>query len=480
MYEKKYGDYTFSLNSCMAAAILFKEIRESVIRKAETDITDAVLTVPVKFTEEQKRALIDAASIAGYTVVSVIVEPVASCFNFVEMEQTSLGDRFIMQYPYSFYIISYDFGGSTFDSAVVFYDNGKYSVLATDGDKDLGGRKIESDIIDYIMNKYQLEPEARIDLRKACQNVLSDANNHNQLFFYIDSHPDIRIDLTTMEIDTIVTQYAERASNILEGMIERIQLPSDAHVYVYMTGGISMLNTVRDAVLRRFPNYVVRPSSTLHSVSRGALVYGERSMLNKQKSMRQLLKSYSHLPAEFIMRDNHGFSLSVIPMNTPLPTKASFSITLPACPDSRYLASFFAVYDSSHEEVMNKHIRINRVKVAEKAKLTVDIDQYLEVSCSIEGDTITHRDYISDPLPEKRRTAAEIQQMQINYNQTLTAIHHGCLLYECKRRLIQAEKKANKKPALWSKVEECRAIMNSPDSSNEMLQKLATQILTIK
>lgn len=97
----------------MAAAILFKEVRKSVLRKIETDITDVVLTVPVKFTEKQKQALIDAANIAGYYVVSVIVEPVASCFNFVDKEQTSLGDRFIILYPCSFYIISYDFGGST-------------------------------------------------------------------------------------------------------------------------------------------------------------------------------------------------------------------------------------------------------------------------------------------------------------------------------------------------------------------------------
>lgn len=53
-----------------------------------------------------------------------------------------------------------------------------------------------------------------------------------------------------------------------------ISLPPDAMVYVYMTGGISMVNTVRDSVKQRFPLFNVMQSTTLHSVSRGALVYG--------------------------------------------------------------------------------------------------------------------------------------------------------------------------------------------------------------
>ena len=463
----------------MAAAILFKEVRKSVLRKIETDITDVVLTVPVKFTEKQKQALIDAANIAGYYVVSVIVEPVASCFNFVDKEQTSLGDRFIILYPCSFYIISYDFGGSTFDTAVVYYDNGKYSVLATDGDKDLGGRKIESDIVDYLMDKYHIDQEKRSEVHNACRTVISDANNQNQPLIFIESCS-LEIRLTTTEINTIISKYAERASTIVETMIHGISLPPDAMVYVYMTGGISMVNTVRDSVKQRFPLFNVMQSTTLHSVSRVALVYGERSMLNKQKSMRQLLKHYSHLPAEFVMRDNNGFSMTVISMNQPLPTEVSFSITLPACPDSRYLAYFYAVYDADHEEVMNKHIRINRVKAAEKAKLTVKIDTYLEVSCSVEGDTIIYRDSISDPLPEKRRTIAEIKQMQQEYETTLNGIHHGCLLAECRKRLRQVEKRAKKKPELQEKIEECRAKIEDPQLSNEELRKLSTEIINLK
>ena len=249
----------------MAAAILFKEVRKSVLRKIETDITDVVLTVPVKFTEKQKQALIDAANIAGYYVVSVIVEPVASCFNFVDKEQTSLGDRFIILYPCSFYIISYDFGGSTFDTAVVYYDNGKYSVLATDGDKDLGGRKIESDIVDYLMDKYHIDQEKRSEVHNACRTVISDANNQNQPLIFIESCS-LEIRLTTTEINTIISKYAERASTIVETMIHGISLPPDAMVYVYMTGGISMVNTVRDSVKQRFPLFNVMQSTTLHSV----------------------------------------------------------------------------------------------------------------------------------------------------------------------------------------------------------------------
>lgn len=94
-------------------------------------IGDVVLTVPAKFNAVEKSAVKKAAKAAGFGVVKVAAEPTAAAFAYQqEMEQK---DETIMVY---------DFGGGTFDVSVIQSKGGRFSEIASDGDKGLGGNTI--------------------------------------------------------------------------------------------------------------------------------------------------------------------------------------------------------------------------------------------------------------------------------------------------------------------------------------------------
>jgi len=102
-----------------------KEIAESYLGKK---VTNAVVTVPAYFNDNQRQATKDAGIIAGLNVLRVVNEPTAAAIAY-GLDRT--GDER--------QIIVYDLGGGTFDVSLLTIDNGVFEVQATAGDTHLGG-----------------------------------------------------------------------------------------------------------------------------------------------------------------------------------------------------------------------------------------------------------------------------------------------------------------------------------------------------
>ena len=81
---------------------------------------------------------------------AILVEPVARCFWYVYHKQDLLKDKLIEEYPEEFFILSLDFGDSSFNVALVKYNNEGYEVMFTHGCKDYSGTKL----IDTLINKF--------------------------------------------------------------------------------------------------------------------------------------------------------------------------------------------------------------------------------------------------------------------------------------------------------------------------------------
>ncbi|OHT05338.1 hypothetical protein TRFO_05912 [Tritrichomonas foetus] len=73
-YDESQKTFTFE----QMTAYLFNKIKKSISTESGDDVNDAVLSVPSYFSISQRYALRDAATIAGFNVISVITEPVAT------------------------------------------------------------------------------------------------------------------------------------------------------------------------------------------------------------------------------------------------------------------------------------------------------------------------------------------------------------------------------------------------------------------
>ncbi|KAI9863221.1 MAG: ATPase with role in protein import into the ER [Vezdaea acicularis] len=117
-----------------------KEIAEGYLGKK---VTNAVVTVPAYFNDNQRQATKDAGIIAGLNVLRVVNEPTAAAIAY-GLDKTK-GER---------QIIVYDLGGGTFDVSLLSIDSGVFEVLATAGDTHLGGEDFDQRVINYFAKQY--------------------------------------------------------------------------------------------------------------------------------------------------------------------------------------------------------------------------------------------------------------------------------------------------------------------------------------
>jgi len=108
-------------------------------------VTQAVITVPAYFNDDQRRATKDAGAIAGLEVLRIINEPTAASLAYgldKKGEET---------------IAVYDLGGGTFDISVLEIADGVFEVKATNGDTQLGGDNWDHKIIDWLIEDFKKE-----------------------------------------------------------------------------------------------------------------------------------------------------------------------------------------------------------------------------------------------------------------------------------------------------------------------------------
>jgi molecular chaperone DnaK len=122
------------------SAEILKSLRADVGQKRGEDITAAVLTVPAAFGLHQCDATKRAAALAGYTHAPLLQEPIAAALAYGFQKHNAKA-----------YWLVFDFGGGTFDAALVRSEQGTMSVVNHAGDNFLGGTDIDWAIVEQFI-----------------------------------------------------------------------------------------------------------------------------------------------------------------------------------------------------------------------------------------------------------------------------------------------------------------------------------------
>ncbi|BCG62932.1 MAG: molecular chaperone DnaK [Methyloprofundus sp.] len=140
------------------SAEILKRLKSNVVQSKGETIQAAVITVPAAFELPHCEATKFAAQMAGIEHCLLLQEPVAAslAYSLKNHEENS-------------YWMVYDFGGGTFDAAVMQLKDGEIQVVSHAGDNHLGGK-----LIDWVIVEQLLIPEVRK------QHKLDDFERGNQ------------------------------------------------------------------------------------------------------------------------------------------------------------------------------------------------------------------------------------------------------------------------------------------------------------
>lgn len=97
----------------------------------DENITSAVITIPAKFKADQIAATKRAAQKAGIEHCELLQEPIAASMAYGLSASNKNGQWLV-----------FDFGGGTFDAALIKVEDGIMQVKDTEGDNYLGGKTL--------------------------------------------------------------------------------------------------------------------------------------------------------------------------------------------------------------------------------------------------------------------------------------------------------------------------------------------------
>lgn len=303
------------------SAMILGKLKADAEAKLGEKITEAVITVPAYFNDDQRSATKAAGQIAGLDVKRIINEPTAAAlaygFNKKKDEKIAV----------------FDFGGGTFDISVLEVGGDVIEVKSTDGDAHLGGKDIDQKIINWLADEFKKESgidvrsdalarqrldeaaeKAKIELSSAMETEInipfltSDASGPRHLL----------IKMTRAKLEELSSEFIERAMAITKRAMEASPFKIPEINEVILVGGQTRMPAIQSAVEKFFnkkPNMSVNPDEV---VAIGAAI--QAGIL--QGDVKDILL-VDVIPLSLAIETMGGVATKLIERNTAIPTSRS-------------------------------------------------------------------------------------------------------------------------------------------------------------
>lgn len=286
--DKKYSNENMSKESYTPEELSAEVLKELKSLINDETINSVVITVPAMFTAIQKDATMKAAHLAGFQQCELLQEPIAACMAYGLSSNNKNGKWLV-----------FDFGGGTFDAALVKVEDGILTVFDTEGDNYLGGKNLDEAVVNKILipalrAEYNLtsydstewKKKALMDALKGpaeeMRTALSFADStdystydRNLNLGQDDNGEEIDLEITMTKeqlVDAIGDQY-QKAINICKSLLERNGLTGDDLSSLILVGGPTYSPIVRNMLEREVTSDVDTSINPMTAVARGAALY---------------------------------------------------------------------------------------------------------------------------------------------------------------------------------------------------------------
>jgi len=374
-----------------------EELSAEILKKLKSFIQDEnissiVITVPAKFLNPQKDATINAAKLAGFKHIELLNEPVAAATAYGLDSKNKDG----------FWVV-FDFGGGTFDVALIKAEEGILTVKDTDGDNWLGGKNLDEAIVDQIIipnlqEKFAIDSILEdADKKEILRNAvkfyaeeakiqLSSNETHNILsnlgdFPFEDDNgeePEIDVFVTQKDMENVVAPIFQKAIDITKELIKRNNLKGSDLGALILVGGPTYSPILRRMLREQITVKVDTTVDPMTAVAKGAALFA--STLSVSSEVLEASRDKTKLQLEI------KYEATTVEMDETITVKALKEKTTGTFPAKIYadVVRFDGGW-SSGKKLIGEKATIIEVQLVEGRSNSFDIQVYDEEGNKLES-----------------------------------------------------------------------------------------------
>ena len=325
----KYKIYGKEYTPQQISAFILQKIKRDAEAFLGDTVSEAVITVPAYFNDNQRQATKDAGVIAGLNVKRIINEPTAAslAYGLDKLNQ-------------SMKILVFDLGGGTLDVTIMDFGEGLFEVISTSGDTALGGTDMDEAIIKFLVDDFKAkegvdlskDQNAYIRLKDAAEKAkieLSSTLTSEIDLPYITATQTgpkhLKYTLTRAKLEELIAPIVQKCKTPLDKAIEEGKLSKADINKIILVGGPTRMPMVKKFIEDYFGKKAEGGVDPMECVAIGAAIQG--AVLSGDIKDIILLDV---TPLTLGIETLGGVATPIIPANTTIPTKKSQIFTTAA------------------------------------------------------------------------------------------------------------------------------------------------------
>ena len=260
------------------SAVVLQNLKKTAEDYLGEKVTEAVITVPAYFNDEQRNATKEAGEIAGLKVLRIINEPTAAALAYGMDKKNK-----------DMTVAVYDLGGGTFDVSILELGDGVFEVKSTNGDTHLGGDNFDEKIIEWLLDEFKAENNMDLStdasalqrLREAAEKAKVELSNSttteiNLPYITADSSGPKHLvrNLSRAKFESMVEDLVKKSLTPCRKALKDAGLKANDIDEILLVGGSTRIPAVQEAVEKLFkkkPSKGVNPDEV---VAMGAAIQG--------------------------------------------------------------------------------------------------------------------------------------------------------------------------------------------------------------
>ena len=300
------------------SATILQKMKKTAEDYIGSEVKEAVITVPAYFDDDQRKATMEAGTIAGLDVKRIINEPTALAYGIDKSDK-------------DMNIVVYDIGGGTSDVSILNFGAGVFEVISTNGDSHLGGEDFDQVIVNWLIDEFKKQEGADISSDAMAMQRLKDAAEKAKIELSTAMSTDINlpylapvngvpkhlnITLTRAKFEQLSEGLYKRLVDLCQKALELSKMDKSEINEVILVGGSTRIPMVVDAAKKVFdkePSKAVNPDE---AVSIGACIQG--AVLSGDKGVGDIVL-LDVTPLNLGIETMGGVMTTLIDANTTIP-----------------------------------------------------------------------------------------------------------------------------------------------------------------